>query len=223
MALQIFSGTYLIVFYAVDIITEICNSSTSLGESYEINTQEAATITALVRLIVTIIYCFLLLYCKRRSMYITAGVCSGVSSLVLSIFLYSKSGATKSFADLLFIAVCILLYIAANSAFIAIPGIMIGELLPAQARGKLAGSIFTVFHIMLFCVTKVFPYIKQYTRSHGLFAIFGCSSLFISIAFYFLLPETKNRSLSEIEDYYKQKNWLWQNRNRKSSTSNDKS
>lgn len=208
--LQILSGTYLIVFYAVDIITEICN----FGESMQISTMQSAVITAVIRLMLTIVYCYLLLKCQRRKLYLSSCFFSGIFALMLSIFLYTKGDSAKSFSDLIIIGVLMLLYISFNSPLMLVPGIMVGELLPLQVR-HWSGLIFTAFNLMLFGITKFFPVLKSFLRSRGLFFMFGCSSLFASVLFYWLLPETKNRTLNDIENYYQQPNWIWQRRTKK--------
>lgn len=208
--LQILSGTYLIVFYAVDIITEICN----FDESMQISTMQSAVITAFIRLLLTIVYCYLLLKCHRRKLYLSSTFFSGVFALLLSIFLYVKGDAKQSFSDLIVIGVLMLLYISFNSPLMLVPGIMVGELLPLQVR-HWSGIIFTAFNLMLFGITKLFPVIRAFLKSRGLFFMFGCSSLCASTLFYWLLPETKNRTLNDIEDYYHQPNWIWQRRTKK--------
>lgn len=208
--LQILSGTYLIVFYAVDIITEICN----FGDAMEISTMQSAVITALIRLLLTIVYCYLLLKCSRRKLYLSSCFFSGVFALMLAIFLYHKGDSPKSFSDLIVIGVLMLLYISFNSPLMLVPGIMVGELLPMRVR-HWSGIIFTAFNLMLFGITKVFPWLKSLLRSRGLFCMFGCSSLCASILFYWFLPETKSRTLNDIEDYYREDNWIWQRRAKK--------
>lgn len=208
--LQILSGTYLIVFYAVDIITEICN----FGDSMQISTMQSAVITALIRLLLTIIYCYLLLKCNRRKLYLSSCFFSGLFALALAFFLYVKGDSPKSFKDLIIIGLLMLLYISFNSPLMLVPGIMVGELLPLRVR-HWSGLIFTAFNLMLFGVTKLFPVIKSLLRARGLFLMFGCSSLLATVLFYWLLPETKNRTLNDIEDYYHQPNWIWQRRPKK--------
>lgn len=208
--LQILSGTYLIVFYAVDIITEICN----FGDAMEISTMQSAVITAVIRLLLTIIYCYLLLKCSRRKLYLSSCFFSGIFALLLSMFLYIKGNSEKSFNDLIIIGALMLLYISFNSPLMLVPGIMVGELLPLSVR-HWSGIIFTAFNLMLFGITKLFPLIQSILKSRGLFLMFGVSSLLATVLFYWFLPETKSRTLNDIEDYYQQPNWIWQRRARK--------
>ena len=123
--LQILSGTYLIVFYAVDIITEICNFDE--GHSMQISTMQSAVLTALIRLILTMVYCFLLLKLKRRKLYLSSCVFSAIFSITLSAFLYWKGDTAKSFNDLIIIGILMLLYISANTCSMLMPGIMVGH------------------------------------------------------------------------------------------------
>lgn len=205
--LQILSGTYLIVFYAVDIIMDICN----FGDEFQISLQQSAVITALIRSLLTIIYCYLLLKVRRRALYLSSCFFSGVFAIMLSIFLYTKGDEKKSFEDLMIIGALMLLYVSFNSPLMLVPGIMVGELLPLRVR-HWSGMIFTAFNLMLFGITKLFPMLKLALTTRGLFLMFGLSSFAATFVFYYLLPETKSRTLNDIEDYYRQPNWTWQRR-----------
>lgn len=214
--LQILSGTYLIVFYAVDIITEICNFGDDA--TMQISTMQSAVLTALIRLLLTMVYCYLLLKWKRRSLYLVSSLLSAITSTSLSIFLYLKGDTAKSFNDLVIIGALMLLYISFNTCLMLVPGISVGELLPLRVR-HWSGVIFTAFNLMLFTVTKLFPWLKVAIKTQGLFLMFGCSSFCAFLLFFWMLPETKNKTLNDIEDYYQGQNWIWQNRSRKSSVS----
>lgn len=198
------------MFYAVDIITEICN----FGDAMEISTMQSAVITALIRLLLTIVYCYLLLKCGRRKLYLSSTFFSGIFALMLALFLYVKGDAQKTFGELIVVGILMLLYISFNSPLMLVPGIMVGELLPMRVR-HWSGIIFTAFNLMLFGITKVFPVMKSLLRSRGLFCMFGCSSLLASLLFFWFLPETRNRTLNDIEDYYREDNWVWQRRAKK--------
>ncbi|XP_050092330.1 facilitated trehalose transporter Tret1-2 homolog isoform X2 [Anopheles aquasalis] len=211
-ALQILSGTYLVVFYAVDLISDLGGS--------DINTIQAAVLTAIVRLAFTFLYCFLLLLMPRRSMVCISGLISGASCIAIAIFMYVRSGEASAPYDTYIAATLILIYIGSNTGFLTMPGIMIGELLPAKIRGQIAGYLFTVFNLLLFGVAKGFPFAKAVLKTQGLFVMFGVASFGASLLMYLLLPETKGRTLHDIEDYFGQRNWLWMNRQRKETTPN---
>lgn len=198
--MMILSGTYLIVFYAVDIISEF---------GTDVNSMTAAVCTAIVRLLFTISACFMLYHLNRRTLSILSGFGSGLSTTILAIFTYLRLGQPKSSADTVVPAICILCYIATNTNFMVMPGVMVGELLPAQIRGRVAGYIFTGFNFFFFIVAKIFPYVSQRLKSHGVFMMFGIASFGASLVMYLFLPETKGKTLGEIEDYFQEKNWFW--------------
>ncbi len=212
--MMILSGTYLIVFYAVDIISEF---------GTEVNSMTAAVYTAITRLLFTISACFMLYHLNRRTLNILSGLGSGLSTTILAIYTYIRLGQPKSTVDTVVPAVCILCYIAANTNFMVMPGVMIGELLPAQIRGRVAGYIFTAYNLFFFFVTKIFPYVSQRLKSHGVFMMFGVASFGASLVMYLFLPETRGKTLGEIEDYFQDKNWFWIGRKRTNVTDcNDK-
>lgn len=61
-------------------------------------------------------------------------------------------------------------------------------------------------------VAKVFPYVNQVLKTQGIFLLFGVASMMAALFMCMLMPETRGRTLGEIEDYFQAKNWLWQNR-----------
>lgn len=90
---------------------------------------------------------------------------------------------------------------------------MIGELLPTRVRGLLGGYIFCFFNALLFGFTKVYPTMKYTIGMSGVFGIFGASATLATIILFLLLPETKGKSLIQIEEYYQKPNILWLTRN----------
>ncbi|KAF2901970.1 hypothetical protein ILUMI_04219 [Ignelater luminosus] len=202
--LQTFSGVYLFVFYAVEIISHMG------GEN--INEFFAAVLTAGVRFIFTVIASVLLAFVGRRSIGLGSALGTGISALCLSMFLYSDCKSNSYFA-----AICLLFYVAANTVgLLVLPGVMIGEMFPVRVRG-LAGSLtFTFFNLSVFGTAKIFPLLKRILGIHGFFLLFGTASLLAGLFIYCAVPETKGKSLNEIEDYFLQDNLMWVTRNRKS-------
>lgn len=69
-------------------------------------------------------------------------------------------------------------------------------------RGIIGGLTTCSAHLFVFAVVKTFPLIQHIASNHGSFWIYGSISLLGTIFFYFYLPETKGRTLHEIEDYF---------------------
>ncbi|XP_059621623.1 facilitated trehalose transporter Tret1-2 homolog isoform X2 [Phlebotomus argentipes] len=201
--IQVISGVYLVIFYAVDIIKEFGGDT--------LTPTMAAVFTAVVRLISTIIYCFLLMYTSRRMMSILSGLGTGIAATSLAIIFYvhpeNMGGGLRVLC-----AVFLVIYIGCSTGYMVLPGIMVGELLPARIRGQVAGYIFCLFNLGLFILAKGYPYVKDDMKTSGLFLMFGVSSLVGVILLYIVFPETKGKTLGAIEDYFMENPWMWSRR-----------
>jgi hypothetical protein len=76
----------------------------------------------------------------------------------------------------------------------------------------------STFNVSLFFIAKVFPAMLHTMGSHGVFWMFGISSLLGTLFVYLFFPETKGKSLEEIEDYFAEKNVMWLTRKKHQNT-----
>lgn len=149
----------------------------------------------------------------RRTLALGSGLATAVSAICLGTFLYLQEDcSSSSYISALFT----FLYVATNTlGFMILPGVMLGELLPSRVRGMAGGLTFMLFNFLLFGTAKLFPFAKTQMGIHGVFWLFGAVSLLASVFLFLTLPETKGVTLSEIEDYFSEKNFLWINRSEK--------
>lgn len=204
------SGTYLIVYYALDIVSEA---------NLVIGTQNANVILSSVRLIVTILFCWLFMHVRRRRIYLTAGIGSTISSFALGYFLHGGKHLLGNQTILVnwIIGSLFVIYVATNTGFMIAPGFLTGELLPARIRGRFAGYIYTFFSIVTFVLMKVFPLLFDQIGLVGVLYIFGAASFITTALVYFVIPETKGKSLLEIEEYFQQHGWIYRSQSNATS------
>ncbi|XP_017878764.1 facilitated trehalose transporter Tret1-2 homolog isoform X2 [Ceratina calcarata] len=189
---QLMSGTYIVVFYAVDIVHDTCGDS--------INTYLAAVITAAIRLLFSSVSSVLLLKMGRRSVGLLSALGTSITSLTLAVYMMIND---ESSMDIYVVGMFLLLYVAISTmGLMMLPGLMMAELLPLRARGIGGGSNFFLFNFFIFVSTKLFPTVKDAIGIIGVFSIFGTSAFLEAIFIYLVLPETKNCTLQEIEDYF---------------------
>ncbi|RLU17395.1 hypothetical protein DMN91_009630 [Ooceraea biroi] len=173
----------------------------------------AAVVTAGIRMLFSLVACVLLLKMGRRALGIVSALGTALASLALAGYMCATQGGSS--VDPYVLAVCLLFYVGANTVgLLTLPGLMTGELMPLRARGIGGGCIFFVFNLCLFFVTKCFPWLSDMVGMMGIFVIFGVSALMEAVFIYLALPETKDRALQEIEDYFQQSNLLWVTRTR---------
>lgn len=198
--LQILSGSYVVIFYAVDILKAAGGS---------MDPHAAANASAIVRLGITVLACILLLRMTRRTLVLISGAGTAITTLAMAGIL------SRGMGEGLTPPILLLTYVAFNTlGFFLLPGLMIGELLPTKVRGLCGGYIFCIFNAVLFGFTKLYPIMAEEVGMAGVFAIFGTSAAIATVVLFLLLPETKGRSLLQIEQYYQKSNVLWITRNK---------
>ncbi|KAL0268974.1 UNVERIFIED_CONTAM: hypothetical protein PYX00_010734 [Menopon gallinae] len=134
----------------------------------------------------------ILLYISAVSMIMTLGTLG-------AFFYYKNSGYEMSDYGWLPLVSFVIYVIGFSLGFGPVPWLMMGEILPSTARGS-AASITTAFNwTCTFVVTKTFNDIIENLGNHGAFWMFGLIC-FLSLFFvYFFVPETRGKSLEDIE------------------------
>nr|CAB3266214.1 solute carrier family 2, facilitated glucose transporter member 8-like [Phallusia mammillata] len=101
----------------------------------------------------------------------------------------------------------VMVYIAAFSLGIgAVPWVFASETIPVRAKGKCGGSLSAFSSISAFVITSVFYDLQNAITTQGTFWLFSGCCIVIVLFTIFLLPETKGKSLEEIERSYERKN-----------------
>ncbi|XP_069704830.1 facilitated trehalose transporter Tret1-like isoform X2 [Periplaneta americana] len=200
--IQVLCGSNLFIFYTVDIL-----SGLKTDGSLDVNL--TTNLTSIVRVAFMVVSCATLVYVGRRPMSISSGLGSGIVAVVLGTLIHVQT------VPAWVMIVCVLLYVAFNTyGYFVLPTIMVGEILPSKVRCVFGGYIFTMNDMAMFGATKLFPSVHTAIGSAGLFWLFGVFSLFCCLFVYLLLPETKGRSLVQIERYFLMNNILWLTRNK---------
>jgi SP family facilitated glucose transporter-like MFS transporter 8 len=210
--IQIISGTYLLIFYAVD----ITHAGTSDGLGLDMFL--AAIITAVVRLLFAVVTCFLLRWIGRRPMLLIVGSLQAISALCVGTFLYTKNVINTTDYEFpackLFITASILAYVATNTcSYFAMPGRAMVELLPVRIRGYAGVYILAGTSLVVFVTTKFFPWLCNLLGMHSVFGLFGATTAVGTFIMYLLLPESIGMSPVQIENYFRQPNIMWVGRN----------
>lgn len=84
-----------------------------------------------------------------------------------------------------------------------LPWVIISELIPLRARATVGGIAIFLTWLLTFVVTKAFAPLSTIVGVSGCFWIFSGFSALSILYVIFLLPETKGRTLEEIEIYFK--------------------
>lgn len=80
---------------------------------------------------------------------------------------------------------------------------MLPELFPQRVRGVTAGLTVCVAYFFAFIAIKAYPSMLVLLGNEFIFLFYGIVSLLGTLFVYFILPETKGKTLQEIENLFK--------------------
>ena len=99
----------------------------------------------------------------------------------------------------------IVFFIAYSGGYANVPFILMGELFPARYRSILA-PLSSSFNLMCtFTVVRSFPVMQVTMTPYGAFWFFMCCTVTGMVFVFFVLPETKGKTLEDIEKIFSKK------------------
>ena len=142
----------------------------------------------------------------RRPLLMFSTLGCTVTLLIFSIYLFIDSThADISSVNLLPIVTMVCFQITYQLGLGTLPSALIGELFPGNVKGIAAASITILDGILTFTVVKLYAPISDAFGKHAMFGFFAGSCF---LAFFFVLafvPETKKRTLAEIQEILSEK------------------
>lgn len=93
-------------------------------------------------------------------------------------------------------------YACSTVGYLIVPWVMIGEVFPRQIRGMVGGVTTCIGHFSIFIVLQTYPLLQEFVTKSGTFAVYGVVSLLSTVFFYYYCPETKGKTLQEIEESF---------------------
>lgn len=186
------SGVNAVAFYSVDIVEK----SVSGG------LDRYAVVIAIdtLRVVMSGVACVLCRRVGRRPLCMVSGACTAACLLALAWLLRDGGSESDAWAPLL----CLGGYVTAVSVgLVPLPWVMVGEVFPARVRGLGSGLSSATTFATFFTVVKTAPGLMAGIGVTTTFAMYGAISLVGTAILYFILPETKGRSLQEIEERFK--------------------
>lgn len=158
-------------------------------------------VTDSIRIAASIFVCIFARVLPRKITFVISSLLTTLVLICLVIYLYIVP------VGLVWIAVtCMVFYIGMASAMTSISWSFIAEVFPSKVRGFGSGLSSAISFILLFISVKVTPEILVRYGEQVMYASFAAVTLFTGIFLSFILPETNNRTLQDIEDsLYKKK------------------
>ncbi|EAT35545.1 AAEL012288-PA [Aedes aegypti] len=189
---QQFTGIFVIIVYAARF---------SIEAGVSIDPFLSAVFVGLTRVVTTILMSYISDSFGRRPPALFSGF--GMATCMFGLAactVYPVKGTELQWVPTFLLVAFIF---CATLGFLTLPFAMIAEMFPTKARGFLAGLTIFAGYTMSFIIIKVYPAMVHAMGNEYVFLFFGIVSV-IGIGFvYMFLPETKGRTLEEIENYFR--------------------
>lgn len=191
-AIQQFSGIFAIFIYAAQF---------SIEAGVAIDEFLSVVIIGLIRCITTILICFISDKFGRKPLAVFSG--SGMFLSILGLALCSAFPQKDSSIFWLPTALLYIFIFTGAVGILPLPFTMPGELFPQKSRGVTVGLTMSVGYMFSFINVKTFGFLFETFGSFLMFSFYAFVAL-VGVAFaIFILPETKGKSLEEIEDSFR--------------------
>lgn len=156
------------------------------------------------RILTNTIAIFVINKTKRRKMtFATLGLCI-VTHLVIAGYVFGKKKGLLYYDSLWIPGILLNLhYISIGMGMVPLPGVIIGEVFPIAYR-SIGGSVGIGFYsVFMFLALKTFNVLVDNIGLYGTYMVYSGLLMYCFIVMWFFLPETKGKTLQEIEDEYK--------------------
>lgn len=156
------------------------------------------------RLITNSVAVFVINRLKRRTvLFATGGLCI-FSQLAIAAYTYSKTNGLLPYDHIWIPALLInLQFFSVATGMLPLPNVIGGEVFPLQYK-SIGGSITqATMSASIFIVLKTFLSLVENVGIHGAYTVYSVLLAYCLVVIWFLLPETKGRTLQQIEDEFR--------------------
>lgn len=198
-ALAHWSGLNLLATYAVDFI------SSAVGK--DVNIPVIVLSLDILRVVSNLVALIVIKNIKRRTvLFITIGM-NIVSLMLLAVQDYAKRNDLLPYAShydyYVSIALVNLLILSVSIGALPMGFILAGEIFPLQYKGIASGISCTFFSIHSFVSVKTVPFLVNTINMYGVYLLYSILVISSLVVVGVLLPETKDKTLLEIEEEFK--------------------
>jgi len=193
MVFQQLSGINAVMFYTVSIF-----NSAGFKKS-----GEATAFIGAVQVVATVLSCFLMDRSGRRKLLVISGSIMFLSCVTFGWYYYYTAGSQSDMGlGWLAISSLVVYIVGFSLGWGPIPMLVMSEIVPARVKGICSGISIFVSWFSAFIITKEFSLMQMVLGPAGTFWFFGicclCGVMFVNK----YLPETKGKSLEDIELYF---------------------
>lgn len=192
------AGAAITATYATKIIKLIMNPN--------VNADVWMVVLDSERIVVNTLAIFIINKVKRRTM-VLATICVCILTLyAIAAYVFSRSSGLLDH-DILWIpgTLMILHFFTIAIGMVPLPSVIAGEVFPLQYRSIGVSISMVSTSGFMFLLLKTFPALVDSIGISGAYTVYASFLSYCFVVIWFLLPETKGRTLQDIEDEYRGK------------------
>lgn len=197
-----FGGAHMVPAYGNLILQSVLNKDDPKDVAWQF------TVIDLLRTVCAFLAIFLLKNVKRRTILFTSGAMTVLSLTLISVFIYLKKAEllTHWFVlDTIPMTLMILYSLSFCLGLVPLNWVICGEVFPLTYR-SLGSTLSTSFLTPAFVISmKTAPHFYSSIGVEGAFLVYSATLTVCLLIMYVMLPETKDRTLQDIEDSFKGK------------------
>ncbi|XP_044594914.1 facilitated trehalose transporter Tret1-1-like [Cotesia glomerata] len=191
---QQMTGINVVLFYSENIFASAGNS----GISSSIET----IIVGIVQFLASGVTPLVVDRLGRKILLIISGTGTAISLGILGLFFYLKDEAKNDVSNIGWLPIAsLIIFIATYSiGWGPLPWTVMGEMFSTEVKSKASGIVVFACWFLGFLITKYFSNIAAAWGQYTAFWLFGVFCVLSVLFTVFILPETKGKSLQEIQD-----------------------
>ncbi|CAH2061098.1 unnamed protein product, partial [Iphiclides podalirius] len=195
-----FGGAHMVPAYGNLILQAVLDKGDPMQVAWQF------TAIDLLRTVCALLAIFLLKYFKRRTILFTSGVMTVLSLTSVSVFVYLRNAGLFTSAWVLeVVPMCLMILYTLSFCLGLVPlnWVICGEVFPLAYR-SLGSTLSTSFLTPSFVVSmKTAPHLYSSIGVQGAFLVYSATLSVCLCVMYVMLPETKDRTLQDIEESFK--------------------
>jgi len=189
--LQQFSGSQIVVSYAVNFYEEF---------GTHIDGYVLSLIYITLSLCCSLLFATVVDKLNRKTLSVISAGTVCVTSAAAAAYEFAYGGGRRDKPFFWFPLVCMWTGVAFSFLGLCpLPWVMSGELLPSQVRGFMTSVLWMSVYLYTFLAVKMYPLLVSVINISGVLTLFAISSFLAVIFSILVLPETRGKTLIEIE------------------------
>lgn len=200
----------MLIFFAITQLSGInvfCAYTTEIMEvllGSKSNTYAAMLGIDILRCVALVTACIMLRRMGRRPIAIFSGTFTSLSLIILSIYLYLvEIRVIRHVKPLISLGLTATYIVVSNIGIAPLPWNMVGEVFATDTKGIGSGLSVMMTSISFFGTVKTAPAMFENIGHHGTYLFYGMSTLVGTVFLYFCLPETRGKTLLQIEERFR--------------------